>query len=91
MYICHCFLSLSKSTSVSKRYSTKGLRFHPCTANSIDYLKSDSHLPKKCVICLIENPLGMMKIAFYFIVKVLFVLKIFKFLSRLFGHVGKTV
>ena len=54
-------------------------------------LKSDSHLPKKiCVICLIESPLKLMKNAFYFILKALFVLKIFKFLSRLFGHVGKT-
>ena len=32
----------------------------------------------------------MMKNAFYFILKSLFVLKIFKFLSKLFGHVGKT-
>ena len=46
---------------------------------------------KICVICLIESPLEMMKNAFYFIVKALFVLKIFKFLSRLFGHVGKTI
>ena len=54
-------------------------------------LKSDSHLPKKiCVICLIESPLKIMKNAFYFMLKALFVLKIFKFLSRLFVHVGKT-
>ena len=54
-------------------------------------LKSDSHLPKKnCVIYLIESPLKMMKNAFYFILKALFVLKIFKFLSQLFGHEGKT-
>ena len=45
---------------------------------------------KSCVICLITNPLKMMKIAIYFILKALFVLKIFKFLSQLFGHVGKT-
>ena len=45
---------------------------------------------KICVICLIESPLKMMKNAFYFILKSLFVLKIFKFLLRLFGHVGKT-
>ena len=32
-------------------------------------LKSDSHLPKKRVICLIENPLKTMKNAFYFILK----------------------
>ena len=45
---------------------------------------------KKIDICLIESPFKMMKNAFYFILKALFVLKIFKFLSRLFGHVGKT-
>ena len=43
-----------------------------------------------CVICLIESPLILMKNAFYFILKALFVLNLFKFLSRLFGHVGKT-
>ena len=43
-----------------------------------------------CVICLIESSLKMMKNAFYFILKALFVLKIFKFLSWLFGQVGKT-
>ena len=36
----------------------------------------------------IESPLKMMKNAFYFSSNTLFVLKIFKFLSRLFGHVG---
>ena len=41
-------------------------------------------------ICFIENTLKMMKNAFYFILKTLFVLKIFEFLSRPFGHVGKT-
>ena len=45
---------------------------------------------KICVICLIESPFKMMKNAFYFILIALFVLKIFKFLSRLFGHLGKT-
>ena len=45
---------------------------------------------KKCVICLIESPINMMKNAFYFILKALFVLKVFRFLSRLFGQVGKT-
>ena len=36
---------------------------------------------KNCVICFIENPLKIMKNAFCFILKALFVLKIFKFLS----------
>ena len=39
-----------------------------------------------CVICLIESPLKVMKNPFYFTLKALFVLKIFKFLSWLFGH-----
>ena len=42
------------------------------------------------VICVTESPLKMMKNAFYSILKAFFVLKIFKFLSQLFGHVGKT-
>ena len=49
---------------------------------------------KICAISLIENNEIMknkiMKNAFYFILIALFVLKIFKFLSRLFGHLGKT-
>ena len=45
-------------------------------------LKSDSHLPtRNCFIFFIESPLKMMKNAFYFVLKALFVLKIFKFLS----------
>ena len=31
--------------------------------------------PKNCVVCLIESPLKMIKNAFYFILKVFFVLK----------------
>ena len=37
-----------------------------------------------------ESPLKMMKNAFYFTLKALFVFKIFKFLLWLFGHVQKT-
>ena len=44
-------------------------------------LKSDSHLPKKSFVCVIESPLRRMKNAFCFILIALFVLKIFKFLS----------
>ena len=36
-----------------------------------------------------KSPVKMMKNAFYFTVKGIFVLKIFKFLSQHFGHVGK--
>ena len=45
---------------------------------------------KNRVICFIESPLKMVKNAFYLILKALFVLMMFKFLLRLFGHVGKT-
>ena len=44
---------------------------------------------KSCVFCLIKIPLKMRKNNFYLILKALFVLKIFKFLSRHFGHVSK--
>ena len=44
---------------------------------------------KILVICFIESPLKMIKNAFYFILKAFFVLKIFKFLSWLFGHAEK--
>ena len=54
-------------------------------------LKSDSHLQKNFIIICLNNSLSkMMKNAFYFILKALFVLKIFKFLSWLFGHAEKT-
>ena len=44
-------------------------------------LKSGSHLPKNCLICFSENPLKMMTNIFYFILKALYALKIFKQLS----------
>ena len=45
---------------------------------------------KICFICFNESSLKLMKNAFYFILKALFVLKIFRFFSWLFGHVEKT-
>ena len=54
-------------------------------------IKSGSDLPKNIfIIGFNESPLKMMKNAFYFILKALFALKIFKLLSWLFGHVEKT-
>ena len=45
-------------------------------------LKSDSNLPKKFIfISFNKSPLKIMKNAFFFTLKALFVLKIFKFLS----------
>ena len=59
-------------------------------------LKSDSHLPKKIalfasmIIRAFERPLKMMKSYFLFYFKSSFVLKIFKFLPCLYGHVERT-
>ena len=52
-------------------------------------LKSNSHLLKK-FICFNENLLKIMKNAFYFILKALFILNKFKLLSWHFGHIEKT-
>ena len=44
---------------------------------------------KPVFACVTESPLKSMKNA-YFVLKALFVLKIFEFLSWLFGHIEKT-
>ena len=51
----------------------------------------DSLLPLKKVvfICFDESPLKMIKNAFYVMLKALYILEIFTFLSRLFGYVEK--
>ena len=57
----------------------------------LSYIKVGLSPSKKiCIISLIESPLKMMENVFYFVLKGLFVLKIFKFLSQQFGHVEKT-
>ena len=49
---------------------------------------SESHIGESIVKS--SGCVKMMNNAFYFILKALFVPRIFKFLSRLFGHVEKT-
>ena len=50
---------------------------------TVTSLKSDSHLPKNLgFFCFDESPLKMMKNVFYFILKALFVLRIFNPLLR---------
>ena len=49
-----------------------------------------SPFKKHFFICFNDNPSKIMKNAFYFILKALFVLKIFKYMSWIFGHVEKT-
>ena len=46
-----------------------------------NFLKWDPHLLKKIIICFNDSPSKMMRNAFYFTLKVLFALKVFKFLS----------
>ena len=59
--------------------------------SSLKLLKSDSHFPREFLFIFFnESPLKIMKNAFYFILKALFVLRIFRFLSWHFGHVEKT-
>ena len=53
-------------------------------------ITTDSRLPKNFFICFNESPSKMMKNAFHYILQALFVLKILKFLSWLFGHAEKT-
>ena len=63
--------------------------WHKCISDRVIIKARLSSSKNILFICLIESPLEVMKNAFYFILKALFVLKIFKFLSRLFGCVGK--
>ena len=51
-----------------------------------DVLKSENSV----FICFNDSPSKMKKNTFYFTLKALFVLKVFKFLSWLFGYVEKT-
>ena len=57
----------------------------------VQILRSDSHLSKEFLfIWFNESPLKIMKNFYYFILKALFVLKKFKFLSWNFGYVEET-
>ena len=76
-----CFYCWLWTCSVQHGYND----FHRLKPKTV--LKSDSHIPKKKIICFDDSPSKMLKNVFYFILKVLFVLRIFKFLSWLFGHV----
>lgn len=52
-------------------------------------LKLESHLPKKCFYWFHKSPIRMTKNAFYLMLKALFVLEVFTFLSWCFGYVEK--
>ena len=59
-----------------------------CTCNHTHEMNKTAS-KKNCFICFNDSLSKMMKNAFHFILKALFILKIFKFLSWLFGHVEK--
>ena len=53
-------------------------------------LKVGSWTSKKiCFVCFNESPLKTMKNAFHLVIRALYILKIFKFLSWLIGHAEK--
>ena len=69
-------------TSENQKFSDV-FRGHRSGALVENGLKPDSLLPKKFFFRSIESPLKVMKNDFYFTMKALLVLKIFKFLSEL--------
>ena len=82
-----------KVETIEKKDSIKQLQATKSSIKDLfsDLLKSDSHISKKFLfICFNESPLKIMKNAFYSILKALFILKIFKFLSSHFGDVEET-
>ena len=84
------FFSIFISTNMSDKMGcvrtccTHHTGYAPASSNLLEkhVLKSSSHFPKKKIlICFDDSPPKMMKKAFNFILKALFVLKIFKFLK----------
>ena len=73
--------------------SQQGVRFRAWAIYvrfTVDGLKvALSHLPKKKIVSVAESPLKTMKNIYCFILKALFVLKMFKCLPWFFGHIEK--
>ena len=80
--------NIAKQHSTRKKYSLK-LSSLSLKVLNLDWLHFKDALSGLRQFLATESPLKMMKNAFYFIIKALFVLKIFKFLSWLFDHVEK--
>ena len=80
--------NIAKQHSTRKKYSLK-LSSLSLKVLNLDWLHFKDALSGLRQFLATESPLKMMKNAFYFIIKALFVLKIFKFLSWLFDHVSK--
>ena len=86
----HVKLKFSISLYLLVIYFTLSRRSRSQMFFKIGFLKVGlSPSKKNCIIYFIESSLKMIKIAFYFIFKALFVLKLFRFLSWPFGHAEK--
>ena len=83
-HVTYTFQSESTLYSSLNVYELSGCGFES-TCRHLNFGLSPSKILKICFICSIEIPLNTMKNPFDFILKALFVLKTFKFLSWLFG------
>ena len=100
MLLLSCQKQYTKKKTIFQKWCTEKFLEGDTWCKSHRNLKLNSNLPqkiliyfidslKKFLIYFIESLLKMLKNAFYIIFKALFVLKIFKFLSWLFGHMDK--
>ena len=78
-------VSSQKKWSLTISTSVAGI-----TKSNFANLRLNSCLPKRCFICFNDSPLKIMKNAFYLNLKVVFILKISKFLIGIFGRVVET-
>ena len=86
-----CWIN-SKSKQHSKKYHTHNILNLSLLLVIIMVSLSDPHLRgKKCFICFNKSPLKMMKNAFYFILKALLGLEVFKFWCWVFGHLKNSI
>ena len=83
---------ITGTSTNSRTTSNRSELFHVSSTQRVIFFLIPSFLSKahsKVWFLASESPLKKIRNAFYFTLKALFVLKIFKFLSWLFGHLGK--
>ena len=95
-FLSSLYMHLNECTGLLPKHS----KLQKSTWNGVDNwcASNVSFISKYCFTVLLlsisagslKSPLKMVKNAFYFILKALFILKIFKFLPWLFGHIEKT-
>ena len=86
----HLFLSLFREPPSSAIFFLQGNQFCIRWQNLVLLLISEIFKgPLLRQFLAAENPINIMKNAFYFMLKALFVLSVFEFLSLFFGHLRK--